>query len=73
MNSWGEETEYERAKAKSERRNARLAKYRRKKDDVLGMSGVQKESSDQEGAGPTREDIQKDGKVRSLPQAKERN
>lgn len=73
MNSWGEETEYERAKAKSERRNARLAKYRRKKDDVLGMSGVQKESSDQEGVGATREDIQKDGKVRSLPQAKERN
>jgi hypothetical protein len=73
MNSWGKETEYERAKAKSERRNARLAKYRRKKDDVLGKSGVQKESSNQESVGSTREDIQKDGKVRSLPQAKERN
>ena len=31
MNLWGEETEYDRARAKSERRNARMAKYREKK------------------------------------------
>jgi len=31
MNQWGEENEYERAKAKSQRRNARMAKYREKK------------------------------------------
>jgi len=31
MNQWGEENEYEKAKAKSQRRNARMAKYRGKK------------------------------------------
>ena len=38
MNSWGEETEYERAKAKSERRNARMAKYREKKVTAIDMT-----------------------------------
>lgn len=28
MNQWGEETEYDRARVKSQRRNARMAKYR---------------------------------------------
>ena len=31
MNQWGEETEYDRAKAKSKRRTERMAKYREKK------------------------------------------
>jgi hypothetical protein len=33
MNQWGEENEYERALAKSKRRNARMAKYREKKQE----------------------------------------
>lgn len=31
MNQWGEENEYERALAKSQRRTERMAKYRKKK------------------------------------------
>jgi hypothetical protein len=33
MNQWGEENEYERALAKSERRTERMAKYREKKQE----------------------------------------
>jgi len=73
MNSWGEENEYERAKAKSERRRIRMAKYREKKDDVLGVSGVQKESSSEAGSSSTRQKLQENGKVRGMQQAQERD
>ena len=42
MNQWGEENEYERAKAKSERRTERMAKYRKKKMIALEMTAKTK-------------------------------
>ena len=42
MNQWGEENEYERALAKSERRTERMAKYRKKKMIALEMTAKTK-------------------------------
>ena len=46
MNQWGEEDEYDRAKAKSERRNARMAKYRVKKE--AGAAAPEQEGVEQQ-------------------------
>jgi len=73
MDRWGYEDEYDRAKAKSERRRIRMAKYREKKDDFLSVSGVQKESSSEAGSSSTRQKLQEDGKVRGMQQAQERD
>lgn len=55
MNSWGEETEYDRARVKSQRRTERMAKYRglkngdSKNESTVkegtggGVSGIQNE------------------------------
>jgi hypothetical protein len=43
MNQWGEENEYERALAKSQRRNARMAKYREKKVINFEMTATTRE------------------------------
>ena len=42
MNQWGDENEYDRAKAKSERRTERMAKYRKKKMINLEMTAKTK-------------------------------
>jgi len=73
MDRWGYENEYDRAKAKSERRRIRMAKYRGKKDDVLSVSGVQKESGSEAGSSATRQKLQEDGKVRGMQQTQERD
>ena len=73
MDRWGYEDEYDRAKAKSERRRIRMAKYREKKDDFLSVSGVQKESSSEAGSSATRKKLQENGKVRGMQQAQERD